>query len=571
MNDLTFAGQAESRQRFYYLHNFEFALQWLADRYDDLWIDDERAFLIAFPTLPLASRALLVRMLMRTGPLFRVSALGYDEIGSPTDAVSPLNALGWVDPDPALTIDEIFRLHTVRELANIFPDAFGTTKLRKSELLETLRSRLQTACTYLHWWPGSDDQVVRVNVASLCDRLRLMFFGNLRQTWSEFVVSDLGIIRYQHVPIQPSSRAFQSRKDIESFLTIHACREYLETCDAIDSTEHAASLEAMIQVIEALPCGQGWIDARQQKLLFRIGQHFERRRNWNAALACYGNCRFPGSRHRRMRVLELFGRHQEAHDLALQAQADPESEEEAQRAGRMLPRLRRELGLSVKVMRRPDPVKRIDLILPRPAEPTPVEMIVCNALSEPGTTVHYVENALINSLFGLLCWDAIFAPLPGAFFHPFQRGPADLHSPGFYATRREEFTRCLERLDNGGYVNAIRQTFQTKTGVASPFVHWRLLTNEVLEAALRCIPAAHLKKWFVRLAQDVRLNRTGFPDLIRFWPAEGRYEMIEVKGPGDRLQDNQIRWLAYCVEHGMPVRVVHVQWSQESFELMTQS
>ena len=27
--------------------------------------------------------------------------------------------------------------------------------------------------------------------------------------------------------------------------------------------------------------------------------------------------------------------------------------------------------------------------------------------------VHYVENTLINGLFGLLCWPAIFAPLPG--------------------------------------------------------------------------------------------------------------------------------------------------------------
>jgi len=149
-------------------------------------------------------------MLMRTGPLFRVGALAYDEIGNPTDAISPLSALGWVDPDPALTIDEIFRLHTVRELANIFPDAFGTAKLRKSELLETLRNRRQTACTYLHWWSGSDDQVIRVNVASLCDRLRLMFFGNLHQTWSEFVVSDLGIVRYENVPLQSPLARFKA-------------------------------------------------------------------------------------------------------------------------------------------------------------------------------------------------------------------------------------------------------------------------------------------------------------------------------------------------------------------------
>ena len=29
-------------------------------------------------------------------------------------------------------------------------------------------------------------------------------------------------------------------------------------------------------------------------------------------------------------------------------------------------------------------------------------------------------------------------------------------------------------------------------------------------------------------------RRNFVPDLIRFWPAERRYELIEVKGPGDR-------------------------------------
>ncbi len=50
------------------------------------------------------------------------------------------------------------------------------------------------------------------------------------------------------------------------------------------------------------------------------------------------------------------------------------------------------------------------------------------------------------------------------------------------------------------------------------------------------------------------------PDLIQFWPAEGRYRMIEVKGPGDRLQDNQRRWLDFFAAHDIPVSVCHVQW-----------
>jgi len=58
----------------------------------------------------------------------------------------------------------------------------------------------------------------------------------------------------------------------------------------------------------------------------------------------------------------------------------------------------------------------------------------------------------------------------------------------------------------------------------------------------------------------VRENRSGFPDLIQFWPQQRSYRMIEVKGPGDKLQDNQLRWLDYCARHGMPVSVCYLQW-----------
>jgi len=54
------------------------------------------------------------------------------------------------------------------------------------------------------------------------------------------------------------------------------------------------------------------------------------------------------------------------------------------------------------------------------------------------------------------------------------------------------------------------------------------------------------------------------PDLIQFWPEERRYLMIEVKGPGDRLQDNQLRWLDFCARHQMPVQVCYVEWAGQT-------
>ena len=94
----------------------------------------------------------------------------------------------------------------------------------------------------------------------------------------------------------------------------------------------------------------------------------------------------------------------------------------------------------------------------------------------------------------------------------------------------------------------------------SPFVAWDYVSQSLLDDALLCLPPEHLKVWFKRLLQDIKTNRAGMPDLIQFWPAQRAYRMIEVKGPGDRLQDNQLRWLALCEQHQMPVTVCYVQW-----------
>lgn len=69
--------------------------------------------------------------------------------------------------------------------------------------------------------------------------------------------------------------------------------------------------------------------------------------------------------------------------------------------------------------------------------------------------------------------------------------------------------------------------------------------------------------WIVR---DVVENRAGFPDLVQFWPSEQRYRMVEIKGPGDRLQDNQRRFLEFCSRHEMPVFVCRVRWGEETIQ-----
>src|SRR2546427_6654225 len=108
---------------------------------------------------------------------------------------------------------------------------------------------------------------------------------------------------------------------------------------------------------------------------------------------------------------------------------------------------------------------RMDVELELPARPASVEYVLRDHWHSDSAPVFYVENALINSLFGLLCWPAIFAPLPGAFFHPFQSGPADLSAPDFVQRRAALFEECLAHLDDGSWREVIVQRHADKQGL----------------------------------------------------------------------------------------------------------
>lgn len=214
--------------RYYYLHNFQRALTWVGERYADLLDDGERRYVAEFSALPQASQALMVRLLMRRGPWFRASRLVYEEIGVAEAAAEPLLVLGWLDALAPMTLDELFGLHTKPELNRMFAQAPVKSSSRKSDLLEAARADSGNARPYAEWNPAADEPVWRVTVTDICERFRLMFFGNLHQDWSEFVLADLGVFRYEAVAFDAASRAFQSRSDVDGYLALQACRAALD-------------------------------------------------------------------------------------------------------------------------------------------------------------------------------------------------------------------------------------------------------------------------------------------------------------------------------------------------------
>jgi hypothetical protein len=101
---------------FYYLKNFELVLSTILSRYADLLAADELRFISEFPQAPQSSRALLARIVMRRGDLFRASKLNYPEIGDTRAAAAPLIEAGWLTDRPMLYVEKLQSVLTKAEL-----------------------------------------------------------------------------------------------------------------------------------------------------------------------------------------------------------------------------------------------------------------------------------------------------------------------------------------------------------------------------------------------------------------------------------------------------------------------
>lgn len=552
-------GTADLDNPLYYLENFETVVRWVRQHHSDLLTADETGRIDSLLALNQPEKALLARLVMRTGELFRVEKLNYPELGVPSKAAAKaLSRSGWIEDNPDIPLADVFRLFTLAELRPALAErifAAGLpTAAAKGLLKDTLIPLHPDSAPAEHWLPGMPTQVIRLNHMALFDRLRLMFFGNLRQSWSDFVLVELGHQQFEQVPLSAEFRAFDERDDVDRYLVMHHCRERLD---------EGESPETVWQDVP--PANDNpWLESRRGRLLFELGKLAERSGNTELALIAYEQSGHREARLRQLRLLERLKRHHEAWDLAIAAGDEPRFGSEERGLERILSRLAKKLGEAAPQPSTRPALTAFTLELDNPQGHS-VEWVAMEHLSEPEAPVAYVENTLINGLFGLLCWPALFAPVPGAFFHPFHTGPVDLYREDFVERRQALFDDCLAALATDDYKTRIRNTWRKKQGIASPFVIWPALSEGLLELALECIPARHLELIFRRLLDNLREHRSGFPDLIRFHPGptdpNRGYEMIEVKGPGDRLQDHQTRWLEFCVSHDIPVSVCYVRWA----------
>jgi len=538
----------------YCLLNLETVLTEVCARYGDFLQEEEARVLAAFLALPLGARRLYARLLTRKGPWFREDGLDYREVEDVPGSLRSLVAAGFCDE--AARLDDLLSLLVKEELVaclqrRSIPCARA---LRRGTLAERLLASADAAA--LEAELRASLRPVRPLHLGLWSLLCFLFFGSAEQDLSSFVLADLGKVRYERYALDPAHRLFESRRDVDFLLSL---RDLREAASLAAARQDAGSLETITRDVLAMEPHSGVRQQRRyQRLLNELGRIWERLRELELARTCYARSGLPPSRERQARLLADPA---QACGLAMAMAEAPLDVSEERFAQVFLTRHGRRVPDAARWLREhpaPEPLPERHLTLPRQAS---VEQAVLDHAGTEGWAGFFTENHLWNALFGLACWEELFAPVPGAFQHRFQAAPMDIGHPDFFARRREAFEHRLAEFQDGAVLaRRILATAEAKRGVANAFVAWRQLAPGLLEAVVDRVPAPVLVPVLRTLAQSPRAFASGFPDLFLFHPDGSDWALWEVKGPGDSLRPEQERWLGQFQRLGCDVQVVRVKW-----------
>jgi len=529
----------------YYLHNFQELLRCVEAQYQDLLTPEEQGFLAKFGALKTSEKALLVRMYSRRSTLFRSDKLNYPELPPLAEILVSLAASGFITLNHENPVVSLLALVTIPEMCQWWPQ-HCPRRGNREQLLAQLAT-LEEA----EFYAAIPFQSVAILHQPLIDLFQLLFFGNSMQDLSTFVTVELGHVQYEDYRLDADTRLFTRREDIDHAVHLRTLRNQWYDMKAFDPEETLSILKRCPDLAPQSP-SQG----RLCRLCNRIGKAFEQRQMLDEAYRAYQRSTRAPARERCARIRFKQGRWEEARLICEHILQAPLNEAELLFAERFIKQCLKQLKQEAAKEKRFVPATQTVRIPPSELR---VELAVSQHFQSLDAACVYVENWLFNAVFGLTFWDALFAPVKGAFTHPFQRGPHDLYDADFVQRRQPLIKQAASLINQPDWPLLLAERWQQKFGCSNSFVGWYEDGWAVIQQALGHIPRAHWQAIFQRMLSDLRENCSGFPDLIRF-TADGHYELLEVKSPTDKLQANQSRWMKRFEKVGIPYQLIQVEW-----------
>jgi len=518
----------------YYAKNIQTIVDRVLDLYGEILDEDERRFGKTISGLSTNGKRLVARLCTRKSEMFRLSSLVYNEISEPEVAIAELVDKNLCVTDHDVEVVAALKLFSRAQLQEVFPSVprTGTRDVFVTRLLEQEESAdiLVRLFDFSPWLTFSS--------RTFLDVYSFLFFGNLYEDLSTFVLSDLGVRTYEKYELNESTRLFHSRRSLQRYFSLASVRErYFEERESLETAEFKKLSDEL-----GPKSDERAIERIRSNTLNELGRDLERRKEFSLACSLYRQSTLHPARERMVRCYKKLALDENSASLLDEIRNSPWTMEEREFARTFESRFD-EASLCPIILRNLD----------AEYEYVTIEEHAAGLIQAEDVLALHLENSVPTGLFVLTYWEWIFAPVKGAFVNEFQIAPLDLFWPDFFENRSEYFTDPLH--SSSELKKRILQTAESKRGLACRGMNWEIWTEEFLEIFLASVPVEVLINLLSVMKRDLRQMWSGFPDLTVITP-EKSIEFVEVKGPNDRLQLNQRIWIRALVEHEIPVSVM---------------
>jgi tetratricopeptide (TPR) repeat protein len=547
----------------YYHEYFCYVINFVRKRYSGILTTEENSFLDTYDGLSEDAQCLFIRFSNRSKSFFKVNSITYSEIEDINASLQELSDQHFIEllcEDHTGRLAEVIDLFTKEQLLHLTallePDVMPAKSIRKPDLVRWILYTydFETLCKLI----SESEPVIKVSFEAEVMLMKFLFFGNRYADMTEFVIRDLGHVRFQSFDESHLSIQFDTRKDVDDTLMVALMKE------TFDVMKQDVPPEDVFDWFMNWNGGNGVLSPKAlpsyNSFVMRISAWLERKKMHSQALSIYQLTNDAPSRERRVRLLYTLGEIEEALALCDEIAENPQNADERYFSQDFYEKIVNKKKRIIK--RTTQALKAAEAIEVPVMYRYQVELGAIHYYRSQGYNAVFSENEPWRMLFGLLFWDIIYDTNVKAIHNPLQRVPSDFFLPDFYSNRSNQLRERMQAAQTQQAIEEIiRSTYQEKFGITNVLVPWY---DDGLEKVLNLISwltPDQIHKILFEVAQNMRENTRGFPDLMVWNDSE--YAFIEIKSPTDHLSSRQLHWQHFFAEHGVSSRIVRVNWIKD--------
>ncbi|MCF2487061.1 VRR-NUC domain-containing protein [Dyadobacter sp. CY347] len=548
----------------YYHEYFSYVLEFVKKRYAHVLNENELRFLNDYDSLSEDAQCLFIRFSNRSKSFFRVNNLSYSEIKDIPAVLNELfekNFIESICDAHEVRFSEIMELFTKPEhllfTKILGPDIMPSKSIKKPDLVRWLMHEydFKTLCEII----TAHEPVVKVSYEAEVMVMKFLFFGNRNADMTEFVIRDLGHVRFNSFDEQHLAIQFETRKDVDDTLMVSLMKETFDELKADLPPEDIFDWFMNWHVGSGTGLSPKAIPSFNMFIL-RVSAWLERKKMLSQALSIYQLTNDAPARERRVRLLYNLGEIDEALALCEEIAENPQNADERYFSMDFHERIKNKKSRIIK--RTTQALKAAEAIEVPIMYRYQVELGAIHYYRERGYQAFFSENEPWRTLFGLLFWDAIYDTNVQTIHNPLQRVPTDFFLPDFYYKRADQLKERLKAAHSKEIIEElVTQTYMDKYGITNVLVPWYEGALEKVLVLISLLSPEQIHLVMMEIALNLRENTRGFPDLL-VWN-ETEYAFIEIKSPTDHLSSRQLHWQHFFKEHNVQSRIVRVKWLKD--------